>query len=37
MSGVAVLELAGIEHAYPGTGEVLAGLDLSISTGETVA
>jgi ABC-type nitrate/sulfonate/bicarbonate transport system ATPase subunit len=37
MSGAAVLELAGIEHAYPGTGEVLAGLDLSISTGETVA
>jgi ABC-type nitrate/sulfonate/bicarbonate transport system ATPase subunit len=37
MSGAAVLELAGIEHAYPGTGEVLAGLDLSISAGETVA
>jgi ABC-type nitrate/sulfonate/bicarbonate transport system ATPase subunit len=33
----AVLELARIEHAYPGTGPVLAGVDLSIATGETVA
>lgn len=33
----AVLELAGIEHAYPGTGQVLAGVDLSIAAGETVA
>jgi ABC-type nitrate/sulfonate/bicarbonate transport system ATPase subunit len=33
----AVLELAAIEHAYPGTGDVLAGVDLSIAAGETVA
>jgi ABC-type nitrate/sulfonate/bicarbonate transport system ATPase subunit len=33
----ALLELAGIEHAYPGTGRVLAGVDLSIAAGETVA
>jgi ABC-type nitrate/sulfonate/bicarbonate transport system ATPase subunit len=33
----AALELAAVEHAYPGTGDVLAGIDLSIAAGETVA
>ena len=33
----AVLELTGIEHAYPATGAVLAGVDLSVAAGETVA
>jgi ABC-type nitrate/sulfonate/bicarbonate transport system ATPase subunit len=32
-----VLELAGLEHAYPGTGPVLAGVDLALAAGETVA
>ena len=33
----AVLELVGLEHAYPGTGPVLAGVDLALAPGETVA
>jgi ABC-type nitrate/sulfonate/bicarbonate transport system ATPase subunit len=33
----AALELAAVEHAYRGTGDVLAGIDLSIAAGETVA
>jgi ABC-type nitrate/sulfonate/bicarbonate transport system ATPase subunit len=33
----AALALAGIEHAYPGTGQVLAGIDLSVASGEVVA
>jgi ABC-type nitrate/sulfonate/bicarbonate transport system ATPase subunit len=33
----AVLELAGIEHAFPGTGPVLAGIDLVVREGEVVA
>ena len=33
----AALALAGIEHAYPGTGQVLAGIDLSVAPGEVVA
>jgi ABC-type nitrate/sulfonate/bicarbonate transport system ATPase subunit len=36
-TATAALELAGIEHAYAGTGPVLAGVDLSIAPGETVA
>jgi ABC-type nitrate/sulfonate/bicarbonate transport system ATPase subunit len=32
-----VLELAGIEHAFPGTGPVLAGIDLTVREGEVVA
>ena len=32
-----MLELAGIEHAYPATGAVLAGIDLSLAAHETVA
>jgi ABC-type nitrate/sulfonate/bicarbonate transport system ATPase subunit len=34
---LAVLELVGLEHAYPGTGPVLAGVDLALAAGETVA
>jgi ABC-type nitrate/sulfonate/bicarbonate transport system ATPase subunit len=33
----AALELEAIEHAYPGTGDVLAGVDLTIAARETVA
>jgi ABC-type nitrate/sulfonate/bicarbonate transport system ATPase subunit len=32
-----VLELAGIEHRFPGTGQVLAGIDLAVAEGEVVA
>jgi ABC-type nitrate/sulfonate/bicarbonate transport system ATPase subunit len=32
-----VLELAGVEHAFAGTGPVLAGIDLVVREGEVVA
>lgn len=32
-----MLELAGIEHAFAGTGPVLAGIDLAVAEGEIVA
>ena len=35
--GPAALELCGVEHAYPGTGPVLAGIDLTVGAGEIVA
>jgi ABC-type nitrate/sulfonate/bicarbonate transport system ATPase subunit len=36
-TGPAALELRGVEHAYPGTGQVLAGIDLTLAAGEIVA
>ena len=37
MSTSPVLELTGVEHAFPGTGDVLGGIDLTLGEGEIVA